>query len=344
MGVKISDLITTKELDFDNLSHKVLAVDAFNMLYQFITTIRQPDGSPLTDTNGKTTSHLIGLFYRLTNLLKRNIKLVFVFDGKRPEPKKAERERRKRIKDQARLKYESAIKKQDIEGMKKYASRTVTITEEIIEESKLLMKSLGIPCLQAPSEGEAQAAHLVFNGDAYAVMSQDADALLFGGNRVIKNLSISQRRKRTGTLSTQKTVPEIIDRDAVLKELGINQEQLIVLGILVGTDFNPGGIKGIGPKNALKLVKKNKDDFERLFEDAEWSNYFDYPWQEVFDIFSKMDVTDDYELRWNRVNVDEVKKILVEDHDFSDERVSTVLKDLDSESSRQKDLNDFFSK
>jgi flap endonuclease-1 len=343
MGVKIRDLVETKTIEFSELYNKKLAVDAFNMLYQFITTIRQPDGSPLTDQNGNVTSHLIGLFYRLTNLLKQNMKLVFVFDGEAPELKKKERERRNSIKSEAKAKYEEAKKEEDIDAMKKFASRTASLTSEMIREAKELLTALGIPYIQAPSEGEAQAAHMVAKGDAYAVMSQDADALLFGAPRIIKNLSISQKRKKTGKLGYDKVLPELIDSKMVLEHLEISQEQLIILGILVGTDFNYGGVKGIGPKTALKLVKEYANNWDALFEEVKWSETFDLSWHDVYDVFKSMPVSEDYTLEWKPVDSEAVKNILVRDHQFSVERVESVLKDLDaSDAGKQKGLGDFF--
>ncbi|MFW5852651.1 MAG: FEN1 family endonuclease, partial [Nanoarchaeota archaeon] len=209
MGVKITELVSGRPVEFSELNNKILAVDAFNMLYQFITTIRQPDGSPLTDSDGNVTSHLVGLFYRTTNLLKQNMHLVFVFDGESHALKKDERERRAKLKSEASVKYEKAKKEEDIDAMKKYASRTAKLSQAMIEESKEFLTALGIPIIQAPGEGEAQAAHMVSKGDAFAVVSQDADSLLFGAKRIVRNLSISQRRKKTGKIGHNKVLPEI---------------------------------------------------------------------------------------------------------------------------------------
>lgn len=343
MGVKIRDLIDAKTIEFSDLYNKKLAVDAFNMLYQFITTIRQPDGSQLTDTNGNVTSHLIGLFYRLTNLLKMNMKLIFVFDGEPPELKKQERERRKNIKSEAMQKFKEAKKEEDVESMKKYASRTATLTSEMIKESKELLTALGIPYVQAPSEGEAQAAHMVTKGDAYAVLSQDADAMLFGAPRIIRNLSISQRRKKTSKLGYDKVLPEMIDLQAVFSKLEITNEQLIILGLLVGTDFNYGGVKGIGPKTAFKLVKEYNGRWDDLFNDVKWNESFDVGWKDVYNVFVQMPINDDYQLEWNSVDSEGVKKILVHNHQFSSDRVDSVLNELsDSDAGKQKGLGDFF--
>ncbi len=343
MGVKIKDLIPGETITISALQNKVLAVDAFNMLYQFITTIRQPDGSPLTDSHGNVTSHLIGLFYRLTSLLKSGLKLVFVFDGKTPDLKSEERKRRKTLKQAAQAKFDLAKESEDVEGMKKYAGRTAVLTNDMIIESKDFLTALGIPIIQAPSEGEAQASYLVKNGDAYAIMSQDADSLLFGAKRVVRNLSISQRRKRTNKVGYDKTEPELISLSSVLFETGLTQEQLIVLSMLVGTDYNVGGIKGIGPKNALKLVRAYGDRFDELFQEVKWGDFFSHSWKDVFDLFVHPKVSDSYSISFSEPNKTAIKDILVKKHAFSEERVDSVLKDLiDSDARKQKGLSEFF--
>jgi len=93
MGTAIGNLLEKEEIDLDFLQSRVVAVDSFNILYQFLSVIRGMDGSPLKDQKGRVTSHLTGLFYRTINLLERDIKPVFVFDGKPPELKSKTREK-----------------------------------------------------------------------------------------------------------------------------------------------------------------------------------------------------------------------------------------------------------
>ncbi len=344
MGVAITDLLLRKEIEINDLKGKVIAIDSFLFLYQFITTIRSRDGQLLTDSKGNVTSHLIGLFSRTSKLLEKNLKLAFVFDGKPPELKRAERARRKALKIEAEEKYNEALKRKDLEEMKKYASRTSRLTPEMIEEAKKLIQAFGLPIVQAPSEGEAQAAYMVKKGKAFAVASQDADSLIFGATRIIKNLSITGKRKSTSKLKYESVKPEIIDLSENLNNLGIDNNQLIALAMLVGTDYNPGGIKGIGPKNALKLVKKHKSDFDSLFKEAKWEDFFDFDWEEVYYLIKKIPVTDEYKLEWNDIDIEKIKKLLVDDHDFSEERVSKTLEKLskEKETKKQKGLGEFF--
>jgi flap endonuclease-1 len=339
MGTQLGPILISKEIGINTLSNKKLAVDTFNMLYQFLTTIRQQDGALLTDSQGRVTSHLSGLFFRVTNLMKHNINFAFVFDGKAPELKKEERERRAELKQEAQRKYEEAIKVGDIELMKKYSSRTAALTKEMVEESKELITALGMPIVQAPSEGEAQAAYMVQRGEFYALLSQDTDGLLFGSPKIIKNLSISRKKKKQGTSAYETVNPELVDLADNLNNLGIDRDQLIVMGILCGTDFNIGGVKGIGPKKALVLVKKHGKDFDEIFKETGWE--FNYTWQTVFDTIKKIPVIQDYELKWNQPNEKKIYEILVERHEFSRERVEKAIEGL-IKKQEQKGLGDFF--
>ncbi len=342
MGVAINDLLIKEEIDLDSLSGKVLVVDAPLWLYQFLTSIRQPDGSLLSDSNGNITSHLIGLSSRIPKLMEKGIKLAFCFDGKAPDLKKKERERRKGLKIDAEKKYEEAAKKKDLVEMRKYAVRTTRLTRDMIGEAKTLLEAFGIPVIEAPSEAEAQASFIVKNKDAFAVASNDADVLMFGAPKLIRNINLIGKRKKTSKLAYQTVKPELIDLAKNLNHLGIDNDQLIALSMLVGTDFNIGGIKGIGPKNAIKLVKKYKSDFDSLFKEAKWD--FEFPWTEVFYLIKKMPVSDKYELKWENVNREKVMKILVDNHDFAEERVSSTLNRLlkENEKKKQKGLGDFF--
>jgi flap endonuclease-1 len=344
MGVQITEILPRKQIDYPALSGKTIAVDAHLALYQFITTIRQPDGTPLMDSTGNVTSHLMGIFTRSSNLMQKGIKLAYVFDGKPPELKRKTIEERKQGKIEAMKKYEHASELGDELLMHKYAGRTARLTKEMIEESKELLSGLGIPIIQAPSEGEAEASYIVKKGDAFAVGSQDADSLLFGAPLLIRNLNVSARRKIAGTLAYEQVFPEKIELSEVLSALSITQSQLIAMSMLVGTDFNPRGIKGIGPKNAIKLVKKHKEDFSGLFTEVKWNESFEMPWEDVFEVISKMPVSDDYSLECRQIEQDKIREILCEKHQFSRERVEKTLAELEKECGKkaQKGLSDFF--
>ncbi len=344
MGLKFKGIVVKKKIRMESLRGKVLAVDGQNMLYQFLTTIRGPDGSPLTNSKGNVTSHLIGMFNRVTSLMESGMKLVFVFDGKAPCLKAKTWEKRRAVKEEASLLLKEAEKTGDIAGMKKYAGRTAKLTSEMLEDAKKVLLKLGIPVVQAPSEGEAQTAYMAKRGDVYASVSQDYDNLIFDCPTLIRNLSIAGKRKKAGKFAYEKVMPEILLLDENLKEMGIDIDQLIVLAILSGTDYNPAGIKGIGPKKGLKLLHEHGKDFEKIFETVKWSEHYEISWKEIFDTIKHMKVTDDYDLKWGKVDVAGLVEVLVSGHEFSEDRVRSKLAKLmeKQKKGQQKGLGDFF--
>ncbi len=332
MGVKISEIIAKKQLSWDDLNGKALAIDSSNMLFQFLSSIRQPDGTPLQDSNGNVTSHLVGLASRVPNLFEKGIRPIFVFDGISPKLKGKEQERRHAIKEIAMERHAEAKENGDTEAMLKYAKMSTRMTSGMVRESKELLSAMGFPVIQAPSEAEAQCALLCKKKDAWAVASQDYDCLLYGAPRIVQNLTLSQKRR----LSSGKTVtvtPELIEFKEVLQQLELNQDQLVVLGILVGTDFNVGGIKGIGQKKALALVQSGKS-FDAIFDDLKP----DFDWKEIFGVFKNMPVTEDYDAKFKAADFDSVRSIL-ESHGFSEERINSTLEKLKPKSKPQKSLD-----
>ena len=242
MGLSISEIIPRKELEIVDLRGKTLCVDAFNTIYQFLSTVRQVDGTPLMDSKKRITSHLSGIFYRNVALLGEGMRLVYVFDGEAPELKRKTHENRKEIRDTMKGKYEKARQEDDLEMMKRYSSQMIRLDDEMIKESKELLQAMGIAVVQAPGEGEAEAAYLAkVKDEVFASVSQDYDSLLFGAPKLIRNLTLARRRKTYSGYVEVK--PEMIELDSVLNHLGINLDQLICLGILVGTDYNPKGIQ-----------------------------------------------------------------------------------------------------
>jgi flap endonuclease-1 len=343
MGVQISEIIPKKETSIQDLRGKTIAIDAFNTLYQFLTTIRQPDGTPLMDKKGRITSHLSGLFYRNINLLLEGIKPIYVFDGEPPELKQAEIEKRKEAKKMAEGKFEKAKSEGDTKSMRKYSAQTVKMTDEVIEESKELLRAMGIPVVQAPGEGEAEAAALCRSGRVWAAASQDYDALLYGTTQLVRNLTLARRKKTPSGIYVE-VKPELIDFQEVVTKLQIDRDQLICLAILVGTDYNPGGVRGLGQKRALEIVQRYKYPV-KIFEHVQHNekNDFIFDWQEVFKQFHEYEVSSSDDLEFKKTDEARVKKILLE-HDFSENRIDSGLQKLRAleESKKQKGLGDFF--
>jgi flap endonuclease-1 len=323
MGVDLKDLIPRTPISFEALSGKVIAIDAYNALYQFLSIIRQPDGTPLRDRTGRITSHLSGLLYRTVNFLEIGMKPVYIFDGRPPEIKEMEVLRRRRVKEEAVKKYEEALQRGDLRAARTYAQQTAHLTDEMANEAKRLLEALGVPWVQAPSEGEAQAAYMTIKGDAYAAASQDYDSLLFGAKRLVRNLTISGKRKLPRKDEYVEIEPELIELDKVLQELQITREQLVDIAILIGTDYNPDGVKGVGPKTALKLIK-TYGSLEKALKALPETEFPIDP-SEVRKMFLEPKVTDNYKLDWRKPDVDAVLRFLCDERDFSRERVTNAL-------------------
>ena len=338
MGVDLGDIFEKKEIEFPDLKGKIIAIDAFNTLYQFLSIIRQRDGTPLKDTHGEVTSHLSGFLYRTTNLIEAGIKPIFVFDGTPPAFKNNTIEERKKIRIEAQVKYEEAKAKGDDEAAFKHAQASSRLKGNMIEDAKLLLGFMGIPVVQAPSEGEAQAAFMAQNKSAYAAGSQDYDALLFGAPYVVRNLAVTGKRKLAGKGIFVEVKPELIELEKGLEAIGISQEQLVDIALLVGTDYNEG-IKGIGPKKGLKLIKKHGGIEEALRE----LNYEIKNLQEIKYLFLRPDVTPDYEIKWKKADGKAITKFLCEEHDFSQVRVSKAVERLlEASDEGQKTLDKWF--
>ena len=323
LGVNLRVLIPKTKIDFKSLSGKIVAIDAYNTLYQFLSSIRQPDGTPLKDRSGMITSHLTGLLYRTVNLVDMGVKVVYVFDGESPALKEAEVKRRMDVKAEALVKYEQAKQEGDMTMARRYAQMTSKMKDYMPDDSKRLLDALGVPWIQAPSEGEAQAAYMTIKGTADYCGSQDYDSLLFGATRLVRNVTMSGRRKIPRRNVYVDVVPEVMKLDSVLKELDITHRQLIDVAILVGTDFNPNGVKGVGPKTALKLIKKHGSLEEVIpnLEVGEFSGEF----KKIRDIFLNPNVTDDYKLEWNAPNLKDVVDFLCRERDFSEDRVRNAV-------------------
>ena len=317
MGVALRDIIADYKVPvtWEGLSG-VAAVDANNALYQFLTIIRQPDGTPLMDRHGRVTSHLSGILFRMVNFLEKGIKPVFVFDGKPPDLKEATNAVRRKSRDEAGEKWKEAVERGDEEEAYKQARSSTRVDETAIATSKELLGLLGIPFVQAPTEGEAQAASMVQKGDARYAVSQDYDTLLFGTPTLVRNLTVSGKRKIRGRVVT--VSPERVVLAEVLAGLHLTREQLIEIGILVGTDFNPGA-EGVGAKTALKIVLKG----EFAAKLAEKCPGFDPA--PVMEFFLHPPVTSDYSLVWGHPDTAGIKKMLCDGYDFAEERVDAAL-------------------
>jgi flap endonuclease-1 len=322
VGVALTPIVVKDEVTLGDLRGKRLALDGNGELYQFLALIRLADGTPLRDDTGRVTSHLSGLFYRTTRLIAdHGLRLVYVFDGRPPALKSAELLRRRGIRQRYEEEHARARAAGDLARAYSKATMTSRLTREMVEEAMVLLRLLGIPVVQAPSEGEAQAAHMARAGTVWAAASKDYDCLLFGAPRLVRFLTISGKEflPRTGT--SRPIRPELIDLHRMLEALGITRDQLVDLGILVGTDFN-AGIKGIGPKKALALLKRHG-----AIEDmpAEIRGQVEPETAAVREIYLRPDVTDAYSLDALDCDPDGVVRYLCGERIFSEERVRAAL-------------------
>ncbi|TLY07373.1 MAG: flap endonuclease-1, partial [Thaumarchaeota archaeon] len=314
MGLDLKALCVREKTNLESFSSKIVAIDAYNAIYQFLSIIRGPDGQPLSDNSGKITSHISGLFYRNVNFLSLGIKPVYVFDGRPPSLKTAEIEKRKQIKKDATIKYEKALSEGKYDEARKYAQQTSVLRDEMVNDSKKLLDLFGIPYIQAPSEGEATAAHLTITGKAYASASQDFDSLLFGAKKLVRNFTNSGRRKLPNRNTTIEVEPEIIDLHKTLSELGVTREQLVDIGILIGTDYNPDGFERIGPKTALKIVKEHGrlEDIPQIQDKLVELDY-----KKLRQMFLSPQIVDVKEINFGNIDYQGVISYLTQERNFS---------------------------
>ena len=325
MGVNIKSLLIRDKTKLESFSTKIVAIDAYNAIYQFLSIIRGPDGMHLSDSHGRITSHLTGLLYRNINFLSMGIKPVYVFDGKPPSLKTAEIERRKLGKKEAAIKYEKAKVEGDMESARKYAQQTTSMQDTMVDDSKHFLDLFGIPHIQASADGEATAAYLNKIGKADVVASQDFDCVLFGAKKLVRNFTNSGRRKLPNRNTYIDIEPEIINHQKNLDFLGITKEQIVDIGILVGTDFNPDGFERIGPKTALKFVKEfgKLEDIPQIQEELKQVDY-----EQIRNIFLQPDIIEVGKIEFKDTDYSGIVDYLSHERDFSRERVQSSLNRL----------------
>lgn len=129
-------------------------------LYQFLIAVRS-EGAQLTSVDGETTSHLLGAFYRTIRLIENGIKPVYVFDGKPPDLKSGELNKRQEKRAEAQKALEKATEVGDATEIDKFNRRLVKVTKQHTEEVKQLLSLMGVPYIDAPCEAEAQCAAMV---------------------------------------------------------------------------------------------------------------------------------------------------------------------------------------
>jgi len=325
MGVNLTPVVVRHETSLGALRGRSVAVDGNLELYQFLSIMRTREGRPLMDSHGRVTSHLNGLLFRTTRLLADyGIQPVFVFDGPPPDIKRAEIEKRRAARARAQQEYEAAVATGDAARAWSKAVSATRLTRAMIEDAKTLLSFLGIPCIQAPSEGEAQAAFLARHGDVWAASSKDYDSLLFGAPRLVRFLAVGSTEFLPSQGRSRAVPPEVIDLAETLGVLGLTREQLVDVAILVGTDFFEG-VKGIGPKTAVRRIRE-WDSLTRA--PAEIRRKLPSNLEEIRAFFLHPPVAETTDLRPGPVQFEAVLRFLCDERGFSVSRVQPVLERL----------------
>jgi flap endonuclease-1 len=277
-NASLRDIAVIEDMTFDSLGRSIVAVDAHNWLYRYLTTtVRFTNSNAYTTGDGKEVANLIGTVRGLPKFFEHDLVPVFVFDGGVTDLKSEEVEERREQRERYEEQLETAREEGDATEIALLESRTQRLTDVIQETTRELLELLGVPIVEAPAEGEAQAAYMARTGSVDYVGSEDYDTLLLGAPLTIRQLTSSGD-------------PECMDFEATLKKHDITWEQLVDIGILCGTDFNEG-ISGIGPKTAVKRIEQYGDLWSVLDAEDEYIEHADL----IRELFLNPDVTDDYE-------------------------------------------------
>lgn len=333
MGVKgLNQLIKEhapgafKEFQLKNLFGRKVAIDALMCLYQFLIAVRQLDGQQLTNEDGETTSHLLGLFYRTIRMVENNIKPVYVFDGKPPVLKGGELEKRLQRRQEAEKQLEGAKESGDVAETMKFEKRMVRVSREQNDEAKKLLEYMGIPYVEAPCEAEAQCAELAAGGKVFAAASEDMDTLCYKPPFLLRHLTFSEARK----------MPiDQLEYSEAIAGLELSHEEFIDMCILLGCDYCET-IKGVGPVTAYKLIKEH-GLLEKIVEWIELnpskSKYKvpeNWPYKEARQLFLKPEVTpsSDVTIKWKEPDMEGLVNYMVKEKGFSEDRIRSGAEKL----------------
>lgn len=319
-----------------------VAIDASMSIYQFLIAVRS-EGNVLTNQAGETTSHLMGIFYRTIRMMENGIKPLYVFDGKPPDMKSGELGKRAEKRATAETAIEAAKENGDVAALDKFNRRTVKVTKQHNADCQRLLKLMGVPFIQAPSEAEAQCAALAKYGVVWAAGSEDMDTLTFATPILLRHLTFSEARKMP--------IAEI-DHSAILEGLGLTQEQFVDLCILLGCDYCDS-IRGIGPTRALALIKQH-GSIEAVIESLDKEKYKipeDWPFQRARELFHSPDVlpADHPEvkaLKWEQPDEEGIIQYMVAESGFNEARIRAGIEKLKKtkQQSTQGRLDSFFKK
>ena len=321
----LTPILKREQTSLKALKGTSFAIDASIEIHQFLALVRKRDGSLFSDSQGRVTSHLIGLLTRTSRLIADfDMKPVFVFDGKPNPLKRRTIEMRREARKKAEAEYVEAVSKKDYAKAWSKAVMTGRVTGSVLDDSKHLLTLMGIPWLEALEDAEAQASYMAAKGDVWAVGSKDYDCLLYGAPILARYLTLTGREWLPAQRRSRPLIPELIRLSENLALLGITREQLVDLAILVGTDFNQG-VKGIGPKKALKLVQ-DYGSIEQMPEEIRSKPTEDL--SNVRQVFLKPRVLEKYSLKRSPPDRDGLIKFLSKERGFNKERVERLTERL----------------
>ncbi|RDX75324.1 Flap endonuclease 1, partial [Mucuna pruriens] len=333
-----------KESKFESYFGRKIAIDASMSIYQFLIVVGRSGTEMLTNEAGEVTSHLQGMFSRTIRLLESGMKPVYVFDGKPPDLKKQELAKRYSKRAEATEDLSEALETASKEDIEKLSKRTVKVTKQHNEDCKKLLRLMGVPVVEAPSEAEAQCAALCKAGKAssylvYAVASEDMDSLTFGAPKFLRHLMDPSSKK----------IPVMeFEVAKILEELNMTMDQFIDLCILSGCDYCDS-IRGIGGQTALKLIRQH-GSIENILENINRERYQipdDWPYQEARRLFKEpMVITDEEELniKWSAPDEEGLITFLVNENGFNSDRVTKAIEKIKAakNKSSQGRLESFF--
>ncbi|XP_003741776.1 flap endonuclease 1 [Galendromus occidentalis] len=326
-----------KEGEIKNFFGRKIALDASMCLYQFLIAVRQ-ENNMLTNADGETTSHLVGFFYRTIRMIENGIKPLYVFDGKPPDMKSGELEKRAERREEAQKELDKATEVGNQEDINKFQRRLVKVSKQHNADAQRLLALMGVPFLVAPCEAEAQCAELVKAQKVYAAATEDMDCLTFGASVLLRHMTFSEARKMP---IKEFNLPKI------LAELNFTQREFIDLCILLGCDYC-GTIKGIGPKRAIELMRSHRC-IENVLKNIDTKKYpppEDWQFERARELFEKPDVTPGSELdfKWTEPDEEGLVKFLCEENGFNEERIRNGAKKLQKgkSSSQQGRLDSYF--
>ncbi|KAL3814596.1 hypothetical protein ACJIZ3_015864 [Penstemon smallii] len=311
-----------KEQKFESYFGRKIAIDASMSIYQFLIVIGRSGTEMLTNEAGEVTSHLLGMFSRTIRLLEAGIKPVYVFDGKPPDLKKQELAKRYSKRADATEDLNDALKTGNKEDIEKFSKRTVKVTKQHNDDCKKLLRLMGVPVVEAPSEAEAQCAALCKADKVYAVASEDMDSLTFGASRFLRHLMDPSSKK----------IPVMeFDVSKVLEELNLTMDQFIDLCILSGCDYCDS-IRGIGGLTALKLIRQH-GSIENILENINKERYQipeNWPYQEARRLFKEPSVStdDEIELKWTAPDEEGLISLLVNENGFNIDRITKAIEKI----------------